>query len=170
MDNPTIFKKLFAAETEFAEAVLTGLTEDQLNWASSETMNPIGVTLLHLVGGDDFFIQTTILQQPTTWNTGGWAAKIGLAECPGGFPESWVIARNTHLPLAAVLACYRASTAATKQYLEQLTEAEIDRPVTMFGQPSTVGDMLIMILNHALCHLGEVAALKGVQGCKGLPY
>ena len=170
MDTIILLKKLFASKNEFAEAVLGDLTEENLNWTPSTTANSIGVNLLHVAGGDDYFLQECIQQKPMVWLSGSWAEKIGLAIPPGGTPESWQIAKTTHLPLEPVLAYYRAVCDAADIYFEQLTELEVDRPVMMFGQPSSVGEFLVMILIHGTEHLGEIAALKGVQGCKGLPY
>ena len=170
MDTLTLLKKLIASKNEFAEAVLGNLTEENLNWTPPVTANSIGVNLIHVSGGDDYFLQECIQQKPMVWSTGGWAEKIGLAIPPGSTPESWKIAKTTHLPLQPVLAYYRAVCAVTDTYFEQLTEVEIDRPVMMFGKPSNVGEFLVMILTHATEHLGEIAALKGVQGCKGLPF
>jgi len=33
----------------------------------------------------------------------------------------------------------------------------------------TVAELLIIAANQSLSHTGEIAALKGVQGAKGLP-
>jgi len=170
MDTLTLLKKLITSKNEFAEAVLGELTDESLNWTPPGTANSIGVNLLHVAGGDDYFLQECIQQKPLVWSTGGWAEKIGLAIPPGGTPESWQIAKTTHFPLEPVLAYYRAVCAVTDNFFEQLTEVEIDRPVMMFGQPSIVGEFLVMILMHDTGHLGEIAALKGVQGIKGLPF
>lgn len=170
MDTQTLLRKLIASTNNLAEAVLGELTVESLNWTPPGTANSIGVNLLHVAGGDDYFLQECIQQKPMVWSTGGWSEKIGLEIPPGSTPESWKIAKTTHLPLEPVLAYYQAVCAVTDTFFEQLTEVEIDRPVMMFGQPSTVGEFLVMILMHDTEHLGEIAALKGVQGVKGLPF
>ena len=169
MDKLTLLK-VVASKNEFAEDVLSDLTEENLNWTPPGTANPIGVILLHVAGGDDYFLQECIQQKPLTWSIGGWSEKIGLERPPGGTPESWQMAKSTHLPFEPVLAYYRAVCAVTDTYFKQLIEAELDRPVMMFGQPSTVGEFLIMMTMHATEHLGEIAALKGVLGLKGLSF
>jgi len=170
MDTLTLFKKILASKNEFAEAVLGDLTEENLNWTPPGSANSIGVNLLHIAGGDDYFIHECIQGKPLIWSTGDWSGKVGLAIPPGGSPESWQSAKTTHLPLKPVLEYYRVVGAATQTYFEQLTEAEAVRPVMMFGQPSNVGEFMVMIVMHAAEHLGEIAALKGVQGLKGLPF
>lgn len=169
METLTLIKHI-ASKNEFDEALLGDLTEETLNWTPPGAANSIGVTLLHIAGGNDYFLQECIQQKPLVWFSGGWAEKIGLPIPPGGVPESWQTAKTTPLPLEPVLAYYRAVCTVMNTYFDQLTDAEIDRPVMMFGQPSTVGESLVSIILHATGHLGEVSALKGVQGLQGLPF
>ncbi len=60
--------------------------------------------------------------------------------------------------------------AATDAYLERLADEDLDREVTMMGGTRQVADALTTVAAHTLEHSGEIAALKGVQGGKGLPY
>jgi len=46
---------------------------------------------------------------------------------------------------------------------------ELDRKVKVAGGERTVADMLLLATSQSLSHNGEIAALKGVQGVKGLP-
>jgi len=51
-----------------------------------------------------------------------------------------------------------------------LQPEELDRKVNLFGAPHPVADVLAVIVSHVTAHLGEIAALKGIQGAQGLPY
>jgi len=53
--------------------------------------------------------------------------------------------------------------------LAVLTPEELDRTVDFAGGPRTVADMLLLSAPQSLSHTGEIAALKGIQGVKGLP-
>ena len=53
-------------------------------------------------------------------------------------------------------------------YLATLTAAELDRKVAFAGGERTVAEMLLLAASQSLSHAGEIAALKGVQGAKGL--
>jgi hypothetical protein len=59
--------------------------------------------------------------------------------------------------------------AATDAYLSSLTPADLDRKVKLGARELTVAEMLLLAASQALSHTGEIAALKGVQGAKGLP-
>ena len=60
--------------------------------------------------------------------------------------------------------------AATDNYIATLTTKELDRLVPIMGQEWPVADVLALLVVHASGHLGEIAALKGIQGVKGLPF
>jgi len=57
---------------------------------------------------------------------------------------------------------------ATDAYLAALTQPELERKVKFAGGERTVADMLILCVAQAQGHMGEIAALKGIQGVKGL--
>lgn len=58
--------------------------------------------------------------------------------------------------------------AATDAFLATLTAEALDRKVKFAGGERTVADMLILSASQSLGHIGEIAALKGVQGVKGM--
>ncbi len=66
----------------------------------------------------------------------------------------------------------RAVYAATDAYVGGLSEAALERKVdTGFIGEQTVAFVLTNIAAwHVAEHGGEIAALKGVQGLKGLPF
>ncbi len=152
-----------------SDAAMGSVTEEQFNWTPPENLNPIKTSFLHAMAGEDAFIQRIIQGKPTLWVTGGWSAQIGLENPPGG-GRGWEEARGTWLPLVPVLAYAEAVCGATNDYLANLTEEELDRPVSMFGQESTVAGALARLVTHLAGHAGEIATVKGMQGVKGLPF
>jgi hypothetical protein len=66
----------------------------------------------------------------------------------------------------------KAVYAATDAYVASLGPADLERKVdTGFVGEQTVGYVLGNIcVGHVAEHNGEIAALKGVQGLKGLPF
>jgi hypothetical protein len=53
--------------------------------------------------------------------------------------------------------------------MTSLTAEKLDRKVKLGPRELTVAELLIMAANQSLSHTGEIAALKGIQGAKGLP-
>ena len=61
--------------------------------------------------------------------------------------------------------------AATDAYLAGLPDADLERKVQGPAGDTTVGWMIAVVLGtHFPQHVGEIAALKGVHGLKGLPF
>jgi uncharacterized damage-inducible protein DinB len=73
------------------------------------------------------------------------------------------------LSLASVLDYQRAIHAATEAYLADLTPEELDRKITAFGNERPA-EVLTLAAVHVASHTGEIAAVKGMQGVKGLPF
>lgn len=63
-----------------------------------------------------------------------------------------------------------AVRAATDRYLADLTADELDRQIDLMGSQRPVADALAIMVVHIATHAGEIAALKGTQGLKGLPF
>lgn len=60
--------------------------------------------------------------------------------------------------------------ASTRESLDTMTEADLDRRVQLFGSERSVSDAFAIFgLFHFVEHLGEMADLKGMLGKKGLP-
>jgi len=169
MDSITYLQQQFTALRRQVNTTLADLTDEKLNWTPPGQANKIGVTLLRTVGGEDWMISTWLQGKPPLWETRGWAAKIGVATPPGG-GGSWDEARQATLELASLMAFQEAVCEATSAYLATLTPEDLDRPVDVFGSERPLATVLIIVESHILGHMGEIAALKGVQGAKGLPY
>jgi len=74
------------------------------------------------------------------------------------------------VPLASVLAYAQVVQAATRAYLAGLTPQGLDRQVDFAGRKLPVAEVLMMSVVHTACHAGEMAAIKSMQGVKGLPF
>ena len=91
---------------------------------------------------------------------------------PGVPPEmtpEWAASVKMSLPVFQEYA--KTVYAATDAYLATVADAELDRKTqTPFGE-QTIGWIVSMLLTtHVPGHAGEIAALKGVHGLKGLPF
>jgi uncharacterized damage-inducible protein DinB len=169
MEVQEFIQKQIAAAHRLVDAGMTGLTDAQLNWLPTGTANTISATVMHILGGEDNYIQGFIQGKPTLFAEGGWAAKIGVAAPPRP-GQSWDEYKSKTLAVAPLLEFQQVVRESTDRYLAQVTPAELDRVVTMGGRERTVGEVLAMLVGHLASHAGEVAALKGVQGAKGLPF
>lgn len=135
------------------------------------TITNIGSIYAHTVFAEDNILHGMLQGKPAIYRTGDWASRTGLPmPAPGEFTPEW--ARTVKLNLPAFREYAKAVYAATDAYIKALSDADLDRKVqTGFIGEQTVGFVVSNVLGwHAAQHTGEVAALKGVQGLKGLPF
>lgn len=152
-----------------ADSVLQGLTDEQLNWSPPGATNTIATILLHVTGTDDTFINVLAQGQPTVWERGNWSERIGFPGFPGR-AGLWDEA-NAHTFTLAPLVEYQAAVRASiDAYLATLTGEELARTVQALGSEQPIAAVLGLVVIHEAHHFGEIAALKGAQGIRGLPF
>ncbi len=169
MNTMEYIRRQIAGVRQVSDGVTSDLTDEMLNWTPPGTANPISAILAHIIGSEDRFIQAVIQGKPTLWETQNWADKIGVSVTPRR-GANWEGYRGRHLSLDSLNAYQGAVRAATEAYLKTLTEEELDRKVIFNNEERLVGDMLALLVTHVTQHAGEIAALKGIQGARGLPY
>ncbi len=150
------------------DMTMQDVTAEQFNWAPPGTMNTISATFIHLTSVEDHFVQGILQGKPRLWDSGGWAARTGVKETPA-IGKSWDEFKHFHLSPAPFLDYQKAVWAATDAYMAGLTPQDLDRKVKLGQRDLTVAALLIMAAHQSLSHSGEIAALKGIQGVKGLP-
>lgn len=167
MDAPDLIRHQLRSMRRFVDGILNGLTDEQLNWRPPGTANPIGVSWLHLLTIEDEFIQTTFQGKPRLWESQDWTAKTCIH--PRASDESWDRVKQTQFTVAPLQAYGTAVREATDAYLGTVTPEELDRVVLANTVEMPVAVLLTMVVCHTAGHAGDIAAIKGIQGLKGLP-
>ena len=169
MDVRTILQGQIRTQRGIADAVLGGLTQEMSDRTPPGQTNTIGTILLHVAGTDDFFLARASGGQ-RVWESGDWSARIGLPNPPGrmGF---WEEANATSLPLGPVLEYGAAMRATLDAFVAGASEDDLANRLlpTPFGE-QPLANVVGLLVVHAAGHFGEIAALKGAQGAKGLPF
>ncbi len=169
MDAVQFIRRQFVVVRRVSDGVTANLTDDLLNWTPPGTANPVAATLIHCLSAEDGFVQERIQGKPSVWSTGGWSDKIGLRVLPDK-GSGWEEVRSGKYSTDAIRAYQEAVRGATNAYLETLAPGELDREINFARNQWTVADTLALLVEHTAHHMGEIAALKGVQGAKGLPF
>jgi hypothetical protein len=169
MEVVEFIQKQFAAVWRQYDSVMLETTEEQINWTPPGTANSIGVTLVHMISGLDNSIQSILQEKPKLWESAGWGEKLGLSGPPGRV-HGWDEIKSKHLELEPILGYAAAVRAVTDAYLTTMTAKDLDCPVSLFNSERPAADVVVMQISHLLGHSGEIAALKGMQGVKGLPF
>ena len=135
------------------------------------TIGSIASIYAHAVFAEDVFVHSRFQDGEPLCQSGGWQEKTGVP-FPGNPPAitpEWASALQMDLPKFQEYA--EAVFAATDSYLANLPDSELDRKVQGGTGEYTLGwGIAILLCQHPAQHSGEIAALKGVQGLKGLPF
>ena len=138
---------------------------------ANATITNIGSIYMHLVVSEDDMLHGMLQGKPGIYRGQDWARRTGVEAAPmGQFPPEWARKVRLNLPLFREYA--KVVYAATDAYIARLSDSDLPRKVqTGFIGEQSVAFVIANILGwHIAEHTGEIAALKGVQGLKGLPF
>ena len=156
---------------EFMQSVLSGLTQDDLNWQPRQDCNSIGWLAWHLTRQQDVQI-ASLMGDEQLWTRDGWHSKFHRPPDPGdiGFghtPEQVSAFRSPDVQ--TLLDYQRAVVERSKQYFLTLSRTDLDRELDepWFQPLPTVGVRLVSILEDSLLHAGQAAYVRGMCQGKG---
>jgi hypothetical protein len=170
------FKAYVQSQLQFThgtmEQVVADLGEGLNDKPASGTIGSPAAIYAHAVMAEDFIVNGMIMGGAPLFVSGGWAQKTGVpasATGPRQTPE-WAASVNMNLaPFREYAAAVYANTSKVVAEMSESKAAEvIDTP---FGSKQPRLEFLANLgVTHAWGHMGEIAALKGVKGLKGLPF
>jgi len=125
--------------------------------------NTIGATFMHIYYSEDQMVHGA-LQAPTVFETGKWHERLGYDHS-----DVWTFV-GKHDP-SLLLEYAEAVSAVTREYLSGLNPEALEQEVeTPRGPQPRASRLSVYLVNHKFQHTGEIAALLGCQGVKGLPF
>lgn len=155
----------------FLEFATAGLDADQWHQRSAgSTIQSIAAIYAHAALAQDYLVNTVARDRPMLYVRDEWEAKTKVGIVGGMLSDAW----SEAMPAADMDAFrdYHAAIAAeVDDYIGSLSDDDLDRTIT-FGPR---GDMPLgaflgdVVAAHIAHHAGEVAALTGILGGKGLP-
>ncbi len=135
------------------------------------TITSISSVYAHLVWAEDAIVNGMLQGKPIMYQTDGWEAKTGVTYPDGERPALGDWAKSTRMDYPKFKEYADAIFANTDSYLANLSDAELDVKVqTPIGEQTKAWVVVNLLGTHAPQHAGEIAALKGVHGLKGLPF
>jgi hypothetical protein len=172
MTIQSLLKQLLAGGHDILEQTVADCAPETLHKnLPGATITNIGSIYAHIVFSEDMIIQGMLQQKPPVYQAQGWATRTNVA-MPAAPMMSVEWGKSVRMELASFREYAKAVYAATDAYIGTLSDAGLQRKVdTGFVGEQTVAFILANICSwHVAEHGGEIAALKGVQGLKGLPF
>jgi hypothetical protein len=133
------------------------------------TIATIAPIYAHAVASEDMMVNRLARGEALVLSGNGWEAKTGIVMPNPALTPEWVA---SEFDLDALRAYASAVAQVTDNFLAGATEADMQREVdSPFGTKIPASQLLGSFgILHLGMHSGEIAALKGVHGLKGLPF
>lgn len=169
MDARDLLRAQFAWIHQLLDGTMSDCSQETADhrgegWAIS----PISAIYAHIAITQDGIVHGLVQGRPTLLESDGWDGKLGLEAAGPRDASSWA---DKRFDLATVRDYAAAVQAATDAFLSEASDDLLEKPMeTPMGEQRAI-DMLANVgVAHVASHWGEIAALRGVQGEKGLPF
>jgi hypothetical protein len=150
--------------SESVDAVLDGLTDDQLSARPAPDANPIAWLVWHLARVEDDHV-AGVAGHEQLWTADGFARRFDLPFDDGaiGYGQTSEEVGQVRASAALLGDYYRAVHARTVDYLSGLDDDELDRVVDEhWDPPVTLGVRLVSVVNDTTQHVGQAAYVRGL--------
>lgn len=170
MDIGQLLRSQYEQGHRMLKGVLADVPDDLWNTAEGQgTVGSIGSIYAHVAFAEDTLV-SAFRGEPTLYESGEWADRLGVS-MPGPFQTAEWSAGVRLVP--AVFDEYASAVfAATEQLTGSLTGTDLDRMIEgLMGRPAPASVLIGNVgVIHITEHAGEIAALKGIRGLKGLGF
>jgi len=160
---------------QVTNGTIEGVTDEVASFMPPGKANPIAGLYAHALMSEDFFIHG-LLQGKDPMFAASWKDKTGASEVQ---PTEWETAypkwlKEVKVDMTQIREYAKALYSASEEYVASLTDKDLAREVdmSMFGMGKRkLGTVLGgLIIGHARDIMGEISAIKGIQGLKGYPF
>jgi uncharacterized damage-inducible protein DinB len=163
MDALTLLTETAGNADTILKQVFQPVTPEQAIWKlPGSQANTIGATFLHSYQSEDDAVHA-LLGRPSEFESGGWAVRLRVDPA-----DIWSLKDPD---LDQLRAYAEAVSGTTKEYLAGLPSEALDGMIETRRGPRPLASRLgIYLVVHKFQHVGDIAALLGCQGVKGLPF
>lgn len=154
----------FQRVTGSVEAVLDGLSDDQLAARPDVEANTIAWLVWHLTRVEDDHV-AEVAGHEQVWTADGFAGRFGLPfeDTAIGYGQTTEEVGQVRASAELLAEYQRAVRARSTPYLQGLTPEDLDRVVDdRWDPPVTLGVRLVSVLNDAIQHVGQAGYARGL--------
>ena len=149
---------------DFLATCAKDMDEAQYNHKPEGKCNSAAKLHAHALSGADFFVTGVLAGKPSKWPE--FASQTGL---PENAMEIW--GSDATISPTVMQAYAEAIKGPILEYVDSLSDEDLDREIdTRFAGKQTIAWVLQLAGSHTVGHAGEISAVKGTQGLKGLPF
>ena len=144
--------------------VVDGLSPAELSQRVAPGANTIGWLVWHLMRVQDNHVADAA-GSDEVWSSAGWHKRFGLpfSERATGYGHSRDDVDTVHVTSELLVGYAQAVTDVTIRYVQELTNADLDRIVdSSWDPPVTLGVRLISVIGDDLKHLGQAEYVRGL--------
>ena len=123
------------------EQLAGAIPEDKLSWRPAQGVRSVGEVVMHVTGGNYFLLSFAGVKAP--------------ADAPRG---------ENAASRAQAIAAMKASFDFVRTAIRGMSDADLDKPTTMFGQQTTYRNVYLTTVTHAHEHLGQLIAYARSNG------
>lgn len=144
--------------------VVDGLSPAELSQRVAPGANTIGWLVWHLMRVQDNHVADAA-GSDEVWSSAGWHKRFGLpfSEKATGYGHSRDDVDTVHVTAELLVGYAQAVTDVTIRYVQELTNADLDRIVdSSWDPPVTLGVRLVSVIGDDLKHLGQAEYVRGL--------
>ncbi len=166
-------RSVVRGQFKLAHEVLEGVMADCADIANAKVAgaNITAITPIyaHAILSEDMMVNQVAVGGVMLFITEGWSARTGVADIHAELTSP---TKDFSLDLAALREYAAAVVRRTDDFLAVATDNQLRREVQSpaGGMLSAIDFLAAFGVVHISEHAGEIAALKGVMGRKGLPF
>ncbi len=171
MSRAALLREQLKQSHEWLEETMADVTPEVAHRVPPGRAHPIAERYAHAVQGEDVLVNAVLAGGAPLMAT-SWAGRTGTNE---NYMEATLEkARAAKVDLSALRRYAQAVYAASDDYVGSLKDADLDRTRDMsnvgYGTPTVAWIVSHLVMGHVRDVMGEISALKGVQGLKGYPF
>ena len=169
MEAKELLRAQFQTMHQFMDMTIADCSPEVLEKKDDAwTINKVGSLYAHTVLSEDMMLGGMVDGRELVLKGDGWEEKLGVSSVSARQDEE--LAAMT-IDLDAFREYAKAVAAATDDFLANATDEELNKEIdSPVGKQPFITFFANIGLTHVAGHWGEIAALKGVQGLKGLPF
>ena len=168
MEARELLRAQFQTMHQFLDMTIADCSPEVLEQKDDAwTINKVGSLYAHVVLAEDTMLGMGKGGE-LVLKSDGWAEKLGIDDAS---PRQDEHLADLTIDLEAFREYAKAVAAATDDFLANATDEQLNKEVgSPVGKQPFITFFANIGLTHVAGHWGEIAALKGVQGLKGLPF